>query len=59
MGPVSLKLYDTLGLSRRIEPTVNFRTFFKHYRELEHRDGSRETQWAAKQKSVYGLPVPP
>jgi CRP-like cAMP-binding protein len=32
-------------------------TFFKHYREVEHRDGSRETKWAAMQKSIYSLPA--
>ena len=57
MGPVSLKLYDKFGLILRIETTVNDLTFFKHYREVEHRDGSRETQWAAMQKTIYSLPA--
>jgi hypothetical protein len=57
MGPVSLKLYDKFGLILRIETTVNDLTFFKHYREVEHRDGSRETKWAAMQKTVYSLPA--
>jgi hypothetical protein len=43
MGPVSLKLYDKFGRILRIETTVNDPTFFRHYREVEHRDGSRET----------------
>jgi len=47
MGPVSLKLYDKFGLILRIETTVNDLTFFKHYREVEHRDGSKETKWAS------------
>ena len=42
MGPVSLKLYDKFGLILRIETTVNDLTFFKHYREVEHRDGTRK-----------------
>src|SRR5215469_4915172 len=46
MGPVSLKLYDKFGLILRIETTVNDLTFFKHYREVEHRDGSKQTKWA-------------
>jgi hypothetical protein len=57
MGPVSLKLYDKFGLILRIETTVNDLTFFKHYREVEHRDGSRETQWASMQKTIYSLPA--
>jgi hypothetical protein len=31
--------------------------FFKHYREVEHRDGTRETKWAAMQKTIYSLPA--
>ncbi len=57
MGPCSLKLYDKFGLILRIETTVNDLTFFKHYREVEHRDGSRETKWAAMQKTIYSLPA--
>jgi hypothetical protein len=57
MGPVSLKLYDKFGLILRIETTVNDLTFFKHYREVEHRDGSREIQWASLQKTIYSLPA--
>jgi hypothetical protein len=56
-GPVSIKLYDKFGLILRIETTVNDLTFFKHYRELEHRDGSRETKWASMQKTIYSLPA--
>ena len=57
MGPVSIKLYDKFGLILRIETTVNNLTFFKHYREVEHRDGSRETKWASMQKTIYSLPA--
>jgi hypothetical protein len=57
MGPVSLKLYDKFGLILRIETTVNDLTFFRHYREVEHRDGSRETKWASMQKTSYSLPA--
>ncbi len=57
MGPVSLKLYDKFGLILRIETTVNDLTFFKHYREVEHRDGTRETKWAPMQKTIYSLPA--
>jgi len=57
MGPVSLKRYDKFGLILRIETTVNDLTFFKHYREVEHRDGTKETQWASMQKTIYSLPA--
>lgn len=57
MGPVSIKLYDKFGLILRIETTVNDPTFFKHYREVEHRDGSKETKWASMQKTIYSLPA--
>src|SRR3954469_9074062 len=57
MGPVSIKLYDKFGLILRIETTVNDLTFFKHYREVEHRDGSRQTKWASMQKTIYSLPA--
>ena len=57
MGPVSLKLYDKFGLILRIETTVNDLTFFKHYREVEHRDGAKEIKWASMQKTIYSLPA--
>ena len=57
MGPVSLKLYDKFGLILRIETTVNDLTFFKHYREVEHRDGSKQTKWASMRKTIYSLPA--
>ena len=57
MGPVSLKLYDKFGLILRIETTVNDLTFFKHYRQVEHRDGTKETKWASMQKTIYSLPA--
>jgi hypothetical protein len=73
MGPVSLKLHNKFGLILRIETTVNDLNFFKHYREtgvstdrsssvggeVEHRDGSRKTKWAATQKTIYSLPALP
>lgn len=57
MGPCSLKLCDKFGLILRIETTVNDQNFFKHYREVEHRDGNREPKWAAMQKTIYSLPA--
>ena len=55
MGAVSLKLYDKFGLILRIETTVNDLTFFRHYREVEQRDGNKVTKHAAmkKQSTVW------
>ena len=43
MGPVSIKLYDKFGLILRIETTVNEVSFFKHYRQVEHRRSEEHT----------------
>jgi hypothetical protein len=56
MGPVSIKMYDKLGLLLRIETTTNNVSFFKHYREVEQRDGIRKPKWAPMKKSIYSLP---
>jgi hypothetical protein len=57
MGPVSVKLYDKFGLILRIETTVNDVSFFQHYREVEHRDGTKEKKYAHMRKTVYSLPA--
>jgi hypothetical protein len=57
MGPVSLKMYDKFGLILRIETTVNDVAFFPHYRQVEHRDGTRVTKWTHMKKSLYSLPA--
>ena len=57
MGPVSIKMYDKLGMILRIETTVNDVSFFKHYRKVEHRDGTWEMKDASLKKSIYSLPV--
>ena len=57
MGPVSIKLYDKFGLILRIETTVNEVSFFKHYRQVEHRDGTREMKYADMRKTIYSLPA--
>jgi hypothetical protein len=41
----------------RIETTVNDVSFFKHYRKVEHRDGTWEMKDASLKKSIYSLPV--
>ncbi len=57
MGPVSIKMYDKLGILLRIETTVNDVSFFKHHRKVEHRDGTWEMKDAPLKKSIYSLPV--
>jgi hypothetical protein len=55
MGPVSIKMYDKFRLILRIETTVLNVSFFKHYREVEHKDGTRSMAWAEMKKSIYSL----
>jgi len=55
MGPVSIKMYDKFRLILRIETTVVKVSFFKHYREVEHRDGTRSMAWAQMKKTIYSL----
>lgn len=57
MGRNSIKMYDKLGRALRIETTSNDVTFFKHYRRVEHRDGSWTMKTAPVKKSIYSLPV--
>ena len=57
MGPVSVKMYDKHGFILRIETTVNDVSFFKHYRRVEHRDGTTETKWTSMKKGIYSLPA--
>lgn len=55
MGPASIKMYDKHGLALRIETTVNDLSFFKHYRRVEHRDGSQSQKLAPMKKGIYSL----
>lgn len=41
MGAVSIKMYNKFGMVLRIETTVNDVSQFKHYREVQHYDGSK------------------
>jgi hypothetical protein len=56
MGPNSIKMYDKLGRVLRIETTSNDVTSFKHYRRVEHRDGTWEMKNAEVRKTIYSLP---
>jgi hypothetical protein len=55
MGPASLKLYDKMGLMARVECTANDVSFFKYYREVEQKDGTRVMKVAPVKKSIYSL----
>lgn len=55
MGKVSIKMYDKFAHILRIETTVNDVTFFKHYREVIHRDGTTSQKDAAMKKNIYSL----
>jgi hypothetical protein len=55
MGPASIKMYDKHALVLRIETTVNDVSFFKHHRQVEHRDGTTETKLAPMQKTIYSI----
>jgi hypothetical protein len=55
MGPVSIKMYDKFHLILRIETTVVNVSFFKHYRKVEHKDGTQSMAWAEMKKSIYSL----
>lgn len=52
MGPVSIKMYDKFRLILRIETTVVNVSFFKHYREVEHKNGTRSMAWAEMKKTI-------
>ena len=57
MGPVSVKMYDKFRFILGIETTVNKVSFFQHYRQVQHRDGSTTTRWAPMKKTIHSLPA--
>jgi len=57
MGEVSIKMYDKFNKILRIETTVNDVSFFKHYRTVEHRDGTTSQQQASVKKNIFSLSV--
>jgi hypothetical protein len=50
-------MYDKFGRVLRLETVTNDVSFFKHHREVVHRDGSFELKLAAVKKSIYTLPA--
>ena len=55
MGKSSIKMYDKFGRILRIETTTLDVTFFRHYREVEQRDGARVMKYAPMKKTIYSL----
>ena len=55
LGPASVKLYNRPGGILRMEITTYDVSFFRHYRQVVHRDGSREGKLTAMKKSIYSL----
>lgn len=55
MGKSSIKMYDKFSKILRIETTTNDVSFFKHYREVEHRNGEKSMKFAALKKNIYSL----
>ncbi|SMD16025.1 hypothetical protein SAMN02746065_1711 [Desulfocicer vacuolatum DSM 3385] len=55
MGPTSIKMYDKHGIILRIETTTNDISFFKHYRKVEHRDGTTSMKLAKIKKGLYSM----
>jgi len=55
MGSVSIKMYDKFRKILRIETTSNDISFFKHFREVVHRDGTTSLQMASLKKNIYSL----
>jgi len=56
-GKAAIKMYDKFGRVLRIETTVNDVGFFRHYRKVEHRDGTSSMKQAPVKKTIYSLPV--
>jgi hypothetical protein len=55
MGKTSIKMYDKFSRILRIETTTLDITFFKHYREVEQRDGTTAMKYAPMKKTIYSL----
>lgn len=55
MGAVSIKMYDKFGRILRIETTVNDVSHFKHFREVQQRDGTVVMKQAQMKKTIYSL----
>ena len=54
-GKASIKMYDKAGIVLRIETTANDVSFFKHHRQVEHRNGPPAMKLAEVRKTIYSL----
>lgn len=55
LGHTSIKMYDKFSHVLRIETTTNDVSFFKHHRQVVHRDGRAEMKDAPIQKTIHSL----
>jgi len=55
MGSTSIKMYDKFSKILRIETTSNDISFFKNFRKVEHRDGTKEYKLASMRKCIYSI----
>lgn len=55
MGLASIKMYDKFGHILRIETTTKDVSFFKHYRQVEQRNGDAVMKFAPMKKTIYSL----
>lgn len=55
LGSTAIKMYDKHDRILRIETTTSDVSFFKHHREVKHRDGTREMKQACMRKTIYSL----
>ena len=55
MGKVWIKMYDKFQKVLRIEITSTDISFFKHYRKVEHKDGSTSKEFTSMKKNIYSL----
>jgi hypothetical protein len=55
MGKVWIKMYDKFQKVLRIEITSTDISFFKHYRKVEHKDGSTSKKFTSMRKYIYSL----
>jgi len=55
LGAQSIKVYDNGGRVLRAESASNGPTFFRHHRNVEHRNAHTERKAAPLKKSIYNL----
>jgi predicted transcriptional regulator len=56
MNKNGIKMYDKFGFILRVESFSNDISFFKHYRKVEHRDGTSSYKIANMRKTIFSIP---